>query len=132
MAGYYVIFNPNDGTFYGVSSFEPIGMAPDGYTYEFRSKELNSEVVWNSDTRDFESKKKLIVSKLQFMNLLSLSERIQIRTAAETDPILNDIVQQLNIAEFIDLSRPDTISSLLYLQSKNILSETRVGEILSG
>lgn len=71
-----------------------------------------------------------ILTKLQFLSKFTLQERIAIREAAKTDPIVYDILELLNLSTEVNLDDPICIQSVQYFYSVNLLSNQRVSEIL--
>ena len=74
------------------------------------------------------------VSPVEFMLLFTATERVAIKAARQTDPMIDDF---LDIVEdprltFVDLALPSTRGALAYLAAKNLISEERQAEILSG
>lgn len=71
-----------------------------------------------------------ILTRLQFLEKFTIQERIAIREAAKTNPIVFDILELLNLATDIDLDNPTCIQSIQYFYSVGLLSSQRVTEIL--
>lgn len=71
------------------------------------------------------------LTKLEFLRKFTAQERIAIRAAAQTDPIIFDAMELLNLAEFVSLSDTDTINLVGYLAMVGIIATNRVSEILS-
>ena len=71
------------------------------------------------------------VTRLAFKNRMTQAERIAVRAAAQTDPIIFDFMDLVSDAQFIDLSRADTIAGLNYLESQGHLAAGRADEILT-
>jgi hypothetical protein len=88
--------------------------------------DLNTH-VWNFETDEFILNQSRM-TKLMFLNKLTLTERIQIRNSI--DHIVIDIMDLFNSAEFISVEHPNTIQALHYLQLIGILTEQRLQEIL--
>ena len=71
-----------------------------------------------------------ILTKLQFLSRFTLQERILIREASKTDPVIFDILELLNLATEINLDDITCIQSVQYFYSVNLLSFNRIAEIL--
>ena len=71
------------------------------------------------------------ITKFAFKQRLTQSERITIRTAATTNPIVYDFLDIMDSATFIDLSRQDTIDGLNAMEAAGLLDEGRANEILT-
>jgi hypothetical protein len=70
-----------------------------------------------------------IITKRSFMQRLSQSERIAIRSS--TDESVIDIHEDLKSVDTVTLSNTDVISSLNYLTSVGILADGRSSTILT-
>lgn len=71
------------------------------------------------------------ITKPAFKQRLTQAERIAIRAAAQTDPIVYDFLDIMDSATFIDLSRQDTIDGLTAMETTGLLNEGRANEILT-
>ena len=58
-----------------------------------------------------------------------MEERTQLRTAAETDPVLADAMFLFQSAQEIDLYDQDTVNFLNYLVAQGLLTAERKEEI---
>ncbi len=85
-------------------------------------------VNWDNSLGEWvESSTKL--TKLKFLNRFTMQERIVIR--ASTDPIVADIMNLFDAAEYIDTQDVNTIQGIGYLNAIGIISNTRLAEVLS-
>ena len=73
----------------------------------------------------------LIMTHLQFLRRFTMEERTQLRTAAETDPVLSDALFLFESAQEIDLYDPDTQNFLNYLVATELLTEERKEELFN-
>lgn len=71
------------------------------------------------------------ITKLAFKNRMTQVERIAIRTASQNNPIIFDFLDLVNDAQFIDLSRQDTVEGVNFLESEGLLASGRADEILN-
>lgn len=71
------------------------------------------------------------LTRLAFLNRFLMEERIGIRTAATSDPVVQDMVALADSAQFVDLSRDDTKAYLGALVAKNLISQSRADEIMT-
>lgn len=71
------------------------------------------------------------ITRLAFLQRFTLTERLGIRAARTSDPMIDDFLIMTEAATFIDLSREDTTQALGYLMSKGLLTTERVASILS-
>ncbi len=74
------------------------------------------------------------VSPVEFMLLFTGAERVAIKAARQTDPVIDDFLEIVEDPRltFVDLALPSTRDALAYLVVKNLISEERQAEILSG
>jgi hypothetical protein len=73
-----------------------------------------------------------IISKLEFLRLFSAEERITLRTVAKSNPVVEDYMQLLELAEEINLDDPDTVSGVQIMEAATLLGAGRSAEILRG
>ena len=93
---------------------------------------LETEYEWSSIDRQFVVKTNNgKLTKLEFLRKFTAQERIAIRSAAQSDPIIFDAMELLNLAEFVSLTDTDTINLVGYLAMVGIIASNRVSEILS-
>ncbi len=71
----------------------------------------------------------LSLSQLSFLRKFTAEERIAIRSSI--DPIIIDFLHLLNLAQDINLSDPDTIAGVNYLESVELLDSGRATIILT-
>jgi len=71
------------------------------------------------------------ITKLAFKQRMTANERIAIRTASESDPIIFDFLDLVSDATYIDLDRQDTIDGVNYLESQGHLAVGRANEIIT-
>lgn len=72
------------------------------------------------------------LSKFEFLLLLTVHERVAIRGAMKTDPIIEDFMEMMSIVGGVKLSNSVTVQGLQYMYSQGLLSGDRLGEILTG
>lgn len=68
--------------------------------------------------------------RLDFLRRFTMPERIAIRAARATDPILHDFFSLLENADLVHSNDPDTLAGMGYLVQHGLLSAIRRGEIL--
>lgn len=71
------------------------------------------------------------ITKLAIRQRLTLAELVGIYSAIPTNPVLQVLMDNLKVATFIDLNRPDTISGVMYLVSVGLLTLERAQAILT-
>ena len=125
---YYVSYEKGTGRLLQVTEFEPTNVNAELTTFLGDVPDL-SRLVWDASALVFRPKLS-ILSKVDFLKRFTMSERIITRTTAETDPIVVDIFHILNEADEVDLTDPETVAGIRYLQSIGVLSEARASQIL--
>lgn len=74
------------------------------------------------------------VSPVEFKLLFTAMERVAIKTARSTDPVIDDffdIVEDPRLT-YVDLALQSTKDAIGYLKSKNLLTADRATAILAG
>lgn len=71
----------------------------------------------------------LVLTQLSFLRRFSPEERIAIR--ASTDPVVQDFLHLLGLAQEIRLDDADTVAGVGYLESLGLLAEGRAAEVLA-
>ncbi len=129
----YFKFNESTGALIQISDYELTPVDNETVSQHVLPKiALETEYVWNSVDRQFDVKQNNgKLTKLEFLRKFTAQERIAIRAAANTDPIIYDAMELLNLAEFISLSDQDTVNLVGYLAMVSIIAPSRVTEILS-
>lgn len=71
------------------------------------------------------------ISALAFKQRLTGAERIAIRTAAATDPVITDFLDLLNTPGegLIELDHPDTVNGVAYLVAHSLLTADRAAAV---
>ena len=97
---------------------------------------------WVTDVGVFSDPDKLLVlaggtlkiSPIEFKLLFTVQERIAIKTARQTDAVIDDfysIVEDPRLT-FVDLGLASTQQAVGYLATQNLIEASRVDEILAG
>lgn len=71
------------------------------------------------------------ITKLAMRQRFTIPELIGVLNASKTDPMVEVLLGNMQVATFIDLTRTDTIQGLGYLVSVGLLTSERMGEILN-
>lgn len=71
------------------------------------------------------------MTKLTFLRRFTQAERLAVRAAKATDPIIEDADALMQLAEEIDVTDPDTVQYVGYLAQQGFIEPERVGEILA-
>ena len=69
------------------------------------------------------------ITKLSFIRIFSLSERIHMTSS--DDPIIQDGLLMLQVAEDISLTDPDTVAFVMYARDNGYITTERAEEILT-
>lgn len=91
--------------------------------------QIPAEAEYNGERQLVETDMR--ITKLAFKQRFTQQERIDIREAAKTIPQVYDFEDLVNSATFIDLSRDDTKSAVIAIESVIPLLEGRANEILT-
>ena len=70
------------------------------------------------------------LTKLQFLRLMTQEERIAFRAAAKANPVMEDFMALLDLAEEVDKDDVDVIAGLAAAEAAGLLSPGRAAEIL--
>ena len=129
---YYVVYNPSLGNaIVGIS--ESFDQVPEGLIVApFEGDIPNlTEWYWHPGSISFlKYPDQVALTKLAFLRKFTQAARVQIREAANVDPLIEDFMRLLDIAEFVDLKDSDTLNALNYFVYKSILTSNRLMEIL--
>lgn len=71
------------------------------------------------------------ITRLAFRSRFTNAEKLALYTAAETNKQLQVFLDDLAAATYIDLTRPDTIAGITFLETAGLLAAGRASEILS-
>ena len=71
------------------------------------------------------------VTKLEYLRRFTGQERVTIRQAAKENPVLEDYLAMLEIAQEINLDDPDTIAAVNMLESVGLIATGRATEVLA-
>lgn len=70
------------------------------------------------------------ISRLKFLQRMTMTERAAIQQAQLTDPVVSDFMFMFQQAEFIDLDEPTNRQALMYFVFKGYIQATRVEQLL--
>lgn len=73
----------------------------------------------------------MILTKLEYLRRFTSQERVTIRQAAKTEPVLEDYLAMLELAEAIDTEDADTVAAVRMLERVGLIAAGRAVEILS-
>lgn len=72
------------------------------------------------------------LTKLEYLRRFTVDERVAIRAAAASNPLLADYLQLMELATEIDTADPDTVSAVTMLEQAGLIDAGRAEEILYG
>ena len=73
-----------------------------------------------------------LLSRLEFLRLFTVTERITMRAAAKQSPVMEDYLQLLDLALEISLDDPDTMAGVQMMEGAGLLELGRAAEVLRG
>ncbi len=73
-----------------------------------------------------------VVSRLDFLRRFTRAERIALRAAETTDPVVADFLLMLTLAEDVELTSADVTEGLTYLEANGFVTAERGVAIRSG
>lgn len=129
MSPYYVLYD-GDKNLQGIHPGPQLPPLPPGISYETKDgpiPDLNRH-VWNPETLTLDPMSGATVTRMEFMSRFTPAERIAVRTS--TDPMAADIMNLIEVAEFIDPKDPRTTQAIQYLASVGLIPANRVEEVL--
>lgn len=121
----YYALHLEDGRLVGVTNEEPVALGGVSIK-EIQSPQLESS-VWDTELLDF-VRTSSVYSKLEFMNRFTAEERVAARLS--TDPVVQDILNLLTLAEYVNVSDQNTVSGVNYMVTAGIITSERASEIL--
>lgn len=72
------------------------------------------------------------LTKLEYLRRFTVEERVSIRAAAESNPVLDDYLRLMELAQEINTGDPDTIAAVTMLEQAGLIALGRAQEILNG
>jgi hypothetical protein len=73
-----------------------------------------------------------VISRLNFLRRFTRAERIALRAAETTDPVVADFLLMLTLAEDVDLTSADVTEGLAYLEANGFVTAERGAAIRNG
>lgn len=88
-----------------------------------------SKYSWDSNTLTLNKIPELIITRLEFMSKFTTAERISIQNS--TDAIVQDALDLLKMAEYVNLTDARTIAAVNYFYQIGLIDQSRISEILN-
>ena len=71
------------------------------------------------------------ITKLEYLRRFTTDERVAIRAAAASNPVLADYLQLMELAQEINLDDPDTVAAVAMLEQAGLIAAGRAAEVLA-
>ena len=71
------------------------------------------------------------ITKLEYLRRFTTVERVTIRTASKSEPVLEDYLAMMELAGDIDLDDADTVGAVSMLEGAGLIATGRAAEILA-
>ena len=71
------------------------------------------------------------ITKLEYLRRFTTEERVAIRAAAASNPVLDDYLRLMELAQEINLDDPDTVAAVGMLEQAGLLATGRAAEVLA-
>ena len=68
-------------------------------------------------------------TKLEYLRRFTTAERVAIRAAAATNPVLDDYLKLMELAQEINLDDPDTVAAVQMLEQSGLIAAGRAAEV---
>ena len=73
-----------------------------------------------------------ILTKLAYLRRFTTEERVMIREAAKVNPVLDDYLAMMELAEEINTGDADTVAAVNMLEQVGLIGSGRANEVLNG
>ena len=71
------------------------------------------------------------ITKLEYLRRFTTAERVAIRAAASANPVLDDYLNLMELAQEINLDDPDTVAAVQMLEQSGLIAAGRAVEVLA-
>ena len=105
---------------YGADQPDHFGIFPLEQYNHIRQKEVEAAPVPRT------------ITKLEYLRRFTTDERVAIRAAAAANPVLDDYLKLMELAQEINTGDPDTIAAVTMLEQAGLIATGRAQEILNG
>ena len=72
-----------------------------------------------------------IMTKREYLGRFTQAERVAIRAAASANPVLDDYLKLMELAQEINLYDPDTVAAVQMLEQSGLIAAGRAAEVLA-
>ncbi|MGZ8924257.1 MAG: hypothetical protein ACXW2E_00105 [Nitrososphaeraceae archaeon] len=129
---YYIMYNKNNNSLVYIDQYAPTKGLDESLIVEQRDGEIPdlSKMYWADSVLTFLPKNNVELRPIDFISLFTAQERFGIWDAAKTDPIINDILEQLKLTNSVTLMDYRVKQSIQYFVSVNLLTEERAAIFL--
>lgn len=134
-----------NGYYTGNTVSAPKGIAPKGYTFTSPGNipegqyaklgfdgveytDVEPPVVDEGNSTPFLGTK---ITKLAFRNRFTFDEKVAVESAAESNASIRVMLKDQEAAEYIDLSRAETVAGVNALVTASLITQQRADEILT-
>lgn len=73
-----------------------------------------------------------VLTKLEYLRRFTTEERVNIRESAKTNPVLEDYLVMMELADEINTGDADTIAAVNMLEQVGLIGAGRASEVLNG
>jgi len=71
------------------------------------------------------------ITKLEYLRRFTTDERVAIRATASANPVLDDYLKLMELAQEINLDDPDTVAAVQMLEQAGLIAAGRAAEVLA-
>ena len=71
------------------------------------------------------------ITKLEYLRRFTTDERVAIRAAAVANPVLDDYLKLMELAQEINLDDTDTVAAVQLLEQSGLIAAGRAAEVLA-
>lgn len=71
------------------------------------------------------------ITKLEYLRRFTTEERVAIRSAAASNPVLDDYLKLMELAQEINLDDQDTVAAVTMLEQAGLIAAGRAAEVLA-
>lgn len=71
------------------------------------------------------------ITKLEYLRRFTTDERVAIRAAAVANPVLDDYLKLMELAQEINLDDQDTVAAVQMLEQSGLIATGRAAEVLA-